>query len=660
MNDATKPHGKQSAHNDRRRGPFLPDGREICRSFNNNSCYRQDCRMMHHCAICLQWTFNGNDSPTYMYDAKLPFGHARSPKIFQQLSASVCEIMKCTYNNTCIAYLDDFLVIEDTFHKCQTGIRLLIDTLRRLGFNISWNKIEGPSQSLTFLGIVINTCSLSLAMPDKKRREFHDVILSFQNRKRASVKQLQSLCGKLNWACQMVKGGRTFVKRLIDNLSNVNTTNRNAKILLSTDFFSIAWWVNFMNVFNGTVTFLDSKPVICLQTDACLHGGAGYYEDGETMETQMLENSVVRLKSKGWASSTSGTYRTHLKTYLEFCENYDIKPVPCTTKTVELYIAFLVDVKNFAFSSIRSYLNIISVLHKSHDKPDPIASCWNVRHLLTGFKRELGTSQNCKPPVTPELLLRFKSILNLECHNNIVFWAACLTGFYGFLRPNNCLVKGSFDPEINLRKVDVLPCSWGMLVTLKVTKTLQFRSKPIEYGNGQRFVGKSCKVLYDISPTSIICDVTSGDQWSLDSFRKLMNGTKKSYLGEGQFTLEIECHDGGNISIRQPIKLQGMTSLTVRNCYITDYYDYDFSQEVLSIESVLQNLKFTNCKIEHSHSVHVKHIQQNSKKLLAFEKCQISNTLRTFIFQNSSLDYHPERRPTSKELELEKDYGKEL
>ncbi|CAC5387189.1 unnamed protein product [Mytilus coruscus] len=66
------------------------------------------------------------------------------------------------------------------------GIHLLIDTLRRLDFNISWNKIEGPSQSLTFLRIVINTCSLSLAMPDKKRREFHDVILSFQNHKRAS------------------------------------------------------------------------------------------------------------------------------------------------------------------------------------------------------------------------------------------------------------------------------------------------------------------------------------------------------------------------------------------------------------------------------------------------------------------------------------------
>jgi hypothetical protein len=72
--------------------------------------------------------------------------------------------------------------------------------------------------------------------------------------------------------------------------------------------------------------------------------------------------------------------------------------------------------------------------------------------------RELGTSQDCKAPITPELLLKFKSILDLDCHYNIVFWAACLTGFYGFLRPNNFLVKGSFDPDFNLRRV-VTPVS---------------------------------------------------------------------------------------------------------------------------------------------------------------------------------------------------------
>jgi hypothetical protein len=31
-------------------------------------------------------------------------------------------------------------------------------------------------------------------------------------------------------------------------------------------------------MFNGTVNILDLKPITCVQTDACLQGGAGYYE----------------------------------------------------------------------------------------------------------------------------------------------------------------------------------------------------------------------------------------------------------------------------------------------------------------------------------------------------------------------------------------------
>jgi hypothetical protein len=52
-------------------------------------------------------------------------------------------------------------------------------------------------------------------------------------------------------------------KRIPLCLSNVN--NRNAKILLSSEFFDdIAWWVKFMNMFNGTVKFLDLKPITCI------------------------------------------------------------------------------------------------------------------------------------------------------------------------------------------------------------------------------------------------------------------------------------------------------------------------------------------------------------------------------------------------------------
>lgn len=224
----------------------------------------------------LKWTFEGDNHPTYMYDSKLMFGHSKSPQVFQKISAAVCAIMRVNYNVTVISYLDDFLIIEDDFNQCNRALGLLLKTLRQLGFNISWKKVDGPSQRLVFLGVLIDTCNLTLSMPAEKMSEFRDLLISFKSRKRASVRQLQSLCGKLNWASSIVKGGRTFTRRMID-LIPANCLG-SSKVLLSSEFFKdLDWWIQFMEHFNGSVYFLDQKPITSLQTDACTQGCAGYY-----------------------------------------------------------------------------------------------------------------------------------------------------------------------------------------------------------------------------------------------------------------------------------------------------------------------------------------------------------------------------------------------
>ncbi|XP_055956978.1 uncharacterized protein LOC126821198 [Patella vulgata] len=158
-----------------------------------------------------------------------------------------------------------------------------------------------------------------------------------------------------------------------------------------------------------------------------------------------LQQSVLRLKRQGLANTTKGTYRTHLKTFLTFCVTYNVNPVPISPDNVELYIAYLVDFKCFAYSSYY----------------DPISQTWSIKHMLTGVKRELGTAQSCKSPVTPKILLSIRSSLDLSVHNNQCFWAACLLGFFGFLRPNNFLVKGLFDPDTHIRRMDVIVHSMG-------------------------------------------------------------------------------------------------------------------------------------------------------------------------------------------------------
>ena len=62
---------------------------------------------------------------------------------FQRLSSAVSRIMK-RLGFTCIyvEYLDDFLIIADTYNECFEGQLALINVLIKLCFYISWEKVE--------------------------------------------------------------------------------------------------------------------------------------------------------------------------------------------------------------------------------------------------------------------------------------------------------------------------------------------------------------------------------------------------------------------------------------------------------------------------------------------------------------------------------------
>ena len=112
-----------------------------------------------------------------------------------------------------------------------------------------------PTQRLAFLGVEPDTMAGTITLSADKLVELHTVVLEFQNKQRASKKQLQRLDGKLNWACRVVYGGRTFLRRILDTM---NALSPSGKFRLDSSFRSdIARWVNFLRIFNGTRMFLD-------------------------------------------------------------------------------------------------------------------------------------------------------------------------------------------------------------------------------------------------------------------------------------------------------------------------------------------------------------------------------------------------------------------
>lgn len=110
-----------------------------------------------------------------------------------------------------VVYPDDFLVIAPTQEACQLAFSTLLQLLQDLGFSISWHKVVQPTQKLVFLGVEIDTVHFSLSLPASKLTELQRVVSNFLNKRQVNKKQLQQLAGKLNWACRVVYGGRTFL-----------------------------------------------------------------------------------------------------------------------------------------------------------------------------------------------------------------------------------------------------------------------------------------------------------------------------------------------------------------------------------------------------------------------------------------------------------------
>ncbi len=153
-----------------------------------------------------------------------------------------------------IVYLDDFLCVEESYDRCALAQNTLLSLLISLGFQISWKKVVGPSRVLSYLGIEIDTRNCTLSLSGGKVKKLKAKLETFQSKERASKRQLQSLAGSLNWACQAVRGGRYFLRRVIDSVNCLKRPNH--KFKLTNDFkLDVKWWLCFLDTFNGCVNF---------------------------------------------------------------------------------------------------------------------------------------------------------------------------------------------------------------------------------------------------------------------------------------------------------------------------------------------------------------------------------------------------------------------
>lgn len=228
-------------------------------------------------ATGIKWRFHGSSKFTYMVDTRLPFGAARSPEIFNKLTQAVRVIMKMQGHNSIVVYLDDFLVIDKTYEGCQRSLYALMKLVRELGFQINYSKLDGPSQEITFLGLVLNSVERTIRVPENKLHEIHCLLHKTLNAHKVTKQHIQQIVGKLNWITQCIYGGRFHMRRLIDRANTLRASGHRTRV--TTDMKrDILWWLEFMKIFNGTMPMIDDRSAISVSIDACKTACGAFYQ----------------------------------------------------------------------------------------------------------------------------------------------------------------------------------------------------------------------------------------------------------------------------------------------------------------------------------------------------------------------------------------------
>ena len=211
------------------------------------------------------------------YDRALPFGLRSAPKIFTAVADALAWAMFARGVRNFLHYLDDFFFCAPpSSPACAQAMETVVPLCAELGLPVAPAKLDGPSTTITFLGIEIDSCSQELRLPPEKLACITVKLKQWEGRRSATKCQLQSLIGLLNHAAAVVRPGRTFLRQLIDTMKIPKRQFHRVRLNEQCKA-DLAWWSTFIQAWNGISLFPNLSPGPEVVSDASGSWGCGAF-----------------------------------------------------------------------------------------------------------------------------------------------------------------------------------------------------------------------------------------------------------------------------------------------------------------------------------------------------------------------------------------------
>ena len=160
----------------------------------------------------------------------LCFGVASAPHIYSRFADSLeyTVLCRCGLRELVSSplrpvrhYLDDFFGVGKTLESATRQYQTLLATWRELGVAWKPHKVSPPATKQRLLGFLFDVKRQLLLLPQEKIERYSGDIERLLRKRSATVKEIESIVGKLRWCATACFGAQPFIKQIENELIRV-------------------------------------------------------------------------------------------------------------------------------------------------------------------------------------------------------------------------------------------------------------------------------------------------------------------------------------------------------------------------------------------------------------------------------------------------------
>lgn len=136
-----------------------------------------------------------------------------------------------------------------------------------------------------------------------------------------------------------------------------------------------------------------------------------------------------------------------IRQFLYFTLHFKLQPWPTSVDTLTCFLEFMA--RTSGYPHLKHLLSSVKFLHEALDQPFPTNS-FMIDMTMQGLKRRLARVPFQVLPLTPTILKKMFSHLNMSLPQDRALWCSYLVSFYGLLRKSSAVPKST---SYNVNKV---------------------------------------------------------------------------------------------------------------------------------------------------------------------------------------------------------------